>query len=259
MRIPRRFSFSCCFTIVVLLSAAVHAGPPFKTDDPEPVDFRHWEIYLATQQVHSADGWSGTAPHLEINYGIVPDVQVHLIAPFAYTRPAGGRVTYGFGDMELGIKYRFVHETAARPQVGVFPIVELPTGNSALGLGSGKAQLFLPLWVQKKFGAWSTYGGGGYWFNPGEGKRNFWFAGWQVQRKITEAFALGAEIQYQTADTIGGRSSVALNGGGIWDLNEKIHVLFSAGHSVHGPSEFQGYLGLQFTFGPGAEEAASRR
>lgn len=34
-------------------------------------------------------------------------------------------------------KYRFVEETKTRPQIGVFPMFELPTGNSARGLGNG--------------------------------------------------------------------------------------------------------------------------
>ena len=260
MHTKLRFAIPVRLTILSLAMAAIaHSGPPFVTDDPEPVDFKHWEVYLATQQNHNADGWSGTAPHLEINYGLVPDVQLHLIAPFAYNRPAGGRTTYGYGDTELGMKWRFVHETDQRPQIGIFPILELPSGNSSRGLGNGKAQLFLPVWLQKKFGDWSTYGGGGYWFNPGAGNRNWWYAGWQVQRKITEPLALGGEIQYRTADIIGGHSSVALNGGGIWDLNKNTHILFSAGHTIAGRGEFQGYLAIQFTFGPEEKEPGSKK
>ena len=257
---PYRFHLIARLAAVTLsLAAVAHAGPPFVTDDPEPVDFKHWEIYLATLQTHNADGWSGTAPHIEINYGIVPDVQLHLVAPFSYNKTVGSPTNHGFGDMELGIKYRFIHETDTRPMVGIFPIVELPSGDSTRGLGNGKAQFFLPVWLQKKIGDWSTYGGGGYWFNPGAGNRNWWYAGWQVQRKITEPFALGAEIQYRTADTIGGHSSVALNGGGIWDLNKSTHILFSAGHTIAGRAEFQGYLALQFTVGPEEEKPVSKK
>lgn len=260
MHIPSRFPIVSRLTIASLaLTAVAHAGPPFVTDDPEPVDYQHWEVYIASQHTHNADGWSGTAPHLEINYGLVPDVQIHAIVPFSYVKPTGMHTTYGFGDMELGVKWRFIQETDTRPMVGIFPLVELPTGNSSHGLGNGKAQFFLPLWLQKKFGDWSTYGGGGYWFNPGAGNRNWWYAGWQVQRKITEPLSLGAEIQYRTADTIGGCSSVALNGGGILDLNKNTHLLFSAGHTVSGRSEFQGYLALQFTFGREEEKPISKK
>jgi hypothetical protein len=28
------------------------------TDDPEPVEYRHWEMYLASQSFHDKDGWT---------------------------------------------------------------------------------------------------------------------------------------------------------------------------------------------------------
>src|SRR5882724_10068903 len=51
------------------LGALVRGGPPFATDDPEPVEYRHWEIYLASQYQHATDGAAGTLPHVEVNYG----------------------------------------------------------------------------------------------------------------------------------------------------------------------------------------------
>lgn len=240
--------------LALSIVGTAYAGPPFLTDDPEPVEVHHWEIYLASQQLHSSDGWSGTAPHLEANYGILPDVQLHFIAPFPYDASGGGTTRYGYGDTELGFKYRFLDETESLPQIGVFPLIELPTGSASQGLGNGKAQVFVPVWLQKSFGKWTTYGGGGYWFNPGKENRDHWFAGWEIQRKITEALTTGIEIQFRTADAIDAGNSCALNAGGIWDLSEKYHLLFSAGHTVNGRSEFQGYLALQITFGPQDEK-----
>ena len=49
-------------------------GPPFLTDDPEPVDYQNWEFYIASMHTQTADGWSGTAPHIEINYGVITNV-----------------------------------------------------------------------------------------------------------------------------------------------------------------------------------------
>ena len=95
---------STAFVLLVLASWSNHAlaGPPYNTDDPEPVEYRHWEFYLASQTVHDRDGWTGTAPHFEVNYGVVPNVQLHVIAPLAYSVPDDGRSAYGFGDTELG-------------------------------------------------------------------------------------------------------------------------------------------------------------
>jgi hypothetical protein len=72
------------------------AGPPFVTVDPEPVEFRHWEVYVASSQMKSADGWSGTAPHVEVNYGVVPDVQLHIIAPTRLRCADEGRLSLRF-------------------------------------------------------------------------------------------------------------------------------------------------------------------
>ena len=245
--------------VACALTGHTQAGPPFVTDDPEPVELHHWEIYFATQQYHTSGDWSGTAPHLELNFGVLPDTQLHLIAPIAYDHPSGGPSHIGYGDTELGIKYRFVQETESMPQIGVFPLVELPSGNARKGLGNGQAQWFLPLWLQKKFGDWTTYGGGGYWFNPGHDNRNYVYAGWEIQRKLSESFSAGMEIQFRTADTVTANSRVALNAGGMWDLSENHHLLFSAGHSLNGPGEFQAYLAYQFTFGPGNSKPSASK
>jgi hypothetical protein len=99
--------------------AAVHvawAGPPFVTDDPEPPEYRHWEIYFASQLADDSNGWSGTSPHVELDYGAIPNIQLSLIAPVAFDAPSRGRSQFGCGDTELGVKYRFIqeifHETA---------------------------------------------------------------------------------------------------------------------------------------------------
>ncbi len=242
-------------SVFFAFSGLLKAGPPFATDDPEPVPYQHWEIYTASQVTREHGGdWSGTLPHVEINYGVTPDVQLHLIAPMAFSSPKGGNAQYGYGDTELGMKYRFVPETDYLPQIATFPLIELPTGDQALGLGSGHTDLFLPIWLQKSFGKWTSYGGGGYWINPGPENQNWWFVGWLLQRKITEHLTLGAEIFHGTASEREGSSETKINGGGIWDLSERYHILFSAGHSVQGPSNLIGYLAFQITFGPEAPE-----
>ena len=195
-----------------------------------------------------------------MNYGILPDVYLHLQPQAAYEKPTDGKGHYGFGDTEIGAKWRFIHETDWMPQIAFYPMLELPTGSSARGLGNGKAQVFLPIWLQKAFGEqWTAYGGGGWWFNPGAGNRDWWYAGAVLQRKITGTFAVGAEVQFRGAATVDDRNSWALNGGFIWDLSEKYHLLLSAGHTVSGRSQFQGYAALQITWGPKDGDSAAKK
>jgi hypothetical protein len=205
---------------------------------------------VASQGSVDRDETSFTAPHIEVNYGIFPNVQVHLIAPFEYVKPQGEPSQYGFADMELGAKFRFIQETNWCPQIGVFPIVVLPTGNERRGLGSGEVQVFLPLWLQKSWGPWKTYGGGGYWINPGSGNKDFWFFGWEVQRDLSKYLTLGAEVFHETASEVGGDSSTGFNLGGIINLTDRHHLLFSGGCDFSGPNDASFYIGYQLTFGP---------
>jgi hypothetical protein len=249
---PGRILLACA----ALVPALARAGPPYATDDPEPVALRDWEVYLATSDQWSRDGgWSGTSPSVEVNYGAVHDVQLHLIAPVAWTRPPGDAARFGYGDTELGVKWRFVHEGASMPQVGTFPLVEVPTGDSARGLGSGETQVFLPLWIQKSIGRWTTYGGGGYWVNPGQGNRNWWFVGWQAQRALGHGVTVGGEVFHGTSRQRGHPGETHFDVGMILDVSELHHVLLSIGRGI-GVNAAQGYLAYQLTFGPAEHEPA---
>ena len=235
-------------------TSAAWAGPPFITDDPETVEYQHGEFYIASQYANNKDGKAGTLPHFEFNYGVIPDVQLHLLVPLAFVHPDGGPTNYGLGDTEVGVKYRFIHESETTPQIGIFPIVHVPTGDSDLGLGSGHVPMFLPIWAQKSWGPWTTYGGGGYWINPGGDNKNFWQLGWLGQREITKALTLGAEIFYFGKDTDDGRDRTGYNIGGIFNLSENHHILFSAGSDIAGDNRFSAYLGYQWTFGSHKED-----
>lgn len=229
------------------------AGPPYTTDDPEPVELHHWEIYVATMDQWARDtGWSGTAPHLDVNYGVLPGVHAHITTPVVWVKPPGAPAQIGYGDTELGAKVRLVAERAWVPQISTYPLIEIPTGDSSRGLGNGRAQLFLPLWVQKTVGAWTLYGGGGRWINPGPGNRDWWYVGGVVQRQLIEGVALGAEVFHGTPRQEGLPGDTRFNLGLVVDLSPVHHLLISAGHGI-GAESAQGYLAWQITFGPGGE------
>jgi hypothetical protein len=229
------------------------AGPPFITDDPEPVDLGHWEVYGFSAGTHAHDHKGGTLGGVEVNNGAAPNLQLHVILPWAFDRPSGGPIVAGLGDIELGAKYRFIDPGNDDwwPQVGIFPLVEVPTGNAGRGLGGGKFREYFPIWLQKDWDGWTTYGGGGYWINPGLGNQNYWFMGWLLQRQVTKDLALGAEIFHQTPDMVGGPDTTGFNIGGVYDFNDRYHLLFSGGKGVQNAAltnQFSYYLAIQSTF-----------
>jgi hypothetical protein len=245
-----------CVLKTVLLTACLgfifatrtFAGPPFLTDDPEPVDYQHFEAYLFANGDHASGGYAINGPAVELNYGVLPDTQLHSIVPMTTVGGSGVPTVSGLGDTEFGIKYRFVHETNGWPQIGVFPMVELPTGDADRGLGNGRAWGRLPLWVQKSFGPWTTYGGGGAALNFAPGQRNYPFGGWLLQRSFGSHLTLGGEIFAQGRDMDDDKGFAALNLGGTYKATEHFSLLFSAGHSVAGDEHILWYFALYFTW-----------
>ena len=237
---------SLLITICIINIQFNYAGPPFNTDDPEPVDYRHWEYYVSSINNHQVGVWSGTAPHVEINYGVIRNVQIHLLLPMNYNSFRGQTHTFGFADTEFGIKYRFVQETENSPQVGIFPILEIPTVQNK-EFSDGKLKVFLPVWMQKSWGKLTSYGGAGYWINRGTNNKNWIFAGWQIQYDFSKAITLGGEIYYHSADTEDSGSITGYNVGGSINASEKFHVIFSAGQTLVKDNTFTSYLGLLWT------------
>ena len=88
---------------------AAWAGPPFMTDDPEPTETGHWEIYgpLVEAEGRRIDYEGSTG--VEINYGPAPDVQITVGLPFAFAHDTNGML-WGAGDAAVSAKYRFYHD-----------------------------------------------------------------------------------------------------------------------------------------------------
>jgi hypothetical protein len=229
-----------------LLASAASAGPPYATDDPEPTDTGHWEIYAFGAGGLAGGEFDGSAG-LDLNYGPVENVQLTATLPVDVN--ADGTSHAGLGDVEIGVKYRFFHDQDAGVSIAVFPRVFLPTAGRQLG--SGRVGLLLPAWAQKDFGPWSLFGGGGYSINPGSGNRDYWQGSVALTRTISPRLSIGGEITHQGPDAIGARSTTAANLGGIYRLGGPFSILASGGpafeHQRDG-AQFQFYAALGLSF-----------
>ncbi len=245
-----------------ILPGNVRAGPPFQTDDPEPVDLGHYEFYVFSGSDGTPLETDPVGPAFEFNWGALPNTQLHAILSFGAIvpsnelgyAPAGvGPSAYGLLDTELGVKYRFISQTDDRPEVGIFPMIELPTGSYSRGLGVGKTWYKLPIWIQKDWGPWTTYGGAGYEIVPQVDYKSFPYAGWLVQREVGEKWTLGAELWYHGPEGAAApqtRSATMFDVGGYYYFSKPaFQLLFSLGHTVVGQSETYTYLGLYWTWG----------
>lgn len=234
--------------VVASTSPSALAGPPFQTDDPEPTDTGHWEIYAPLIEANGRGGDFSGAAGVELNYGAAPGLQLTIGLPASYEHNADGW-RWGAGDIEISAKYRFYHDEAAGLSIAAFPGVTLPTGTN--GMSAGKVTALLPIWAQKDMGPWSVFGGGGYAINPGAGNRDYWTGGLAVTRSLGRSLLLGIEVDRQGADTEGGSGSSSVGIGAIYQLKKPLRLLASGGPTFAddgGNAGFHAFLAVGLDF-----------
>jgi hypothetical protein len=207
-------------------SAPAFAGPPYLTDDPVPTDTGHWEIYAFT----AGEGRASTIDDeagVDLNYGPVKGVQLTATLPLSFSHAPHEGWRSGTGDIELGVKYRFLDDERSGFSAAIFPRVILPTASHSPG---EKTRFLLPLWIEKDFaGGTSIFGGGGYTINPGAGNHDFWQVAIAATHDVSKKLSVGAEIARQGSDTVGGTSQTRAGVGSIVQLSDHYALLFSGG------------------------------
>ena len=222
------------------------AGPPYLTDDPVPTDTGHWEIYAFT----AAEGRRSTVDldaGFDLNYGPVKGVQLTATLPLSFSHAPVEGWRSGTGDVELGVKYRFINDEKHGFSAAMFPRAILPTAAHSPG---ERTRFLLPIWIGKDFaGGTSLFGGGAFTINPGVGNRDFWQGAIAVTHDLSDRVSVGTEVTRQGSDVIGGTAQTRAGVGSIVKLGGPYALLFSGGPAWadHRTGyHFYGALGLNF-------------
>jgi hypothetical protein len=241
-------SVGCAGLGLVLLTQSAVAGPPYVSDDPEPTDYQHFEIYTFTSGTTTRSGTAGQSG-IDFNYGAAPDLQLTATVPAGFDRPAGGNSSVGLSNVELAAKYRFLHQDSFGLDVSVFPRIFLPSG--ANGVGDNHASLLLPVWVQKDWsGGWSAFGGGGCTVSERRAVDSCQVGG-VLAYQLLPKLQIGAELFHQTADTSGTPATSSVGIGWRYDLNDNYHLLGYVRRGLENIGEtdqYSWYASVLFTF-----------
>ena len=270
-RLYERLALLLCALCTSAASSLRAQGPPFQIDDPVPVDLHHYEFYIFEAMDGTPAEVDSTGPAFEFNWGAIPRVQLHFIAPWGTINPSNnpiyapagtGPAAFGYTDMETGIKIAIIKESKYVPQIGTFTMFELPTGSYTKGLGVGKAWFKLPLWLQKNIGPWLLDGGAGETLVPQTQYRNFPYGGFLLKYSFDDRFELGGEVfshgreGFATPQT---QASTMIDIGGYYHFKHHSgqQFLFCYGHSVAGQTEQYAYIGLYWTWGKDKKQPQS--
>src|SRR5580700_6466824 len=233
---------------MVALARPALAGPPYVSDDPEPTDYRHFEIYTFSSGT-ATRGDVGGASGIDFNYGAAPDLQLTATLPIGFDNPAAGNASFGPSNIELAAKYRFLHQDSFGLDVSVFPRVFLPSPTN--NIGNNTASLLLPVWVQKDWnGGWSAFGGGGCVIS-GRSSQNFCEAGGVVTYQLLPKLQLGLELFHQTADGNGTPATSSVGMGARYDINDNFHLLGYLRRGIENvdtTDRYSWYASVLFTF-----------
>ncbi len=229
------------FVVIVCLagSGSVMAGP-YLSDDPDVQDYQSLLVYVYGTIERTPDSTVVSAPALEVDYGVLPNSEIDLDAPYVTDIQSGTRIgpvlkNRSIGDVELELKYRFVQEGETVPQIGVCPAIDFPTSDAAMGTGSGKLYGSVPIAIEKNMGRWIV-----------NGLRDYWYSGWQAQYALTGKLLVGAEVW----GAVGTHYTVLANAGAVWSFISTFGLNATVGHSVAGDRYFISYLGFSWAWGP---------
>lgn len=153
-------------TAFFLFAAPAVGQQPFYTDNADVTDRRKIHFQLSNEfdalQRSAYPSLRQNTTVFELDYGLVKNLEIGVDGPLiaiGNSRIVSPRTPFGFGDLDLHIKYNFLKERegSRRPALAATFAVELPTGDAADQLGSGLTDYFLNGILQKSLTGKTTF------------------------------------------------------------------------------------------------------
>jgi hypothetical protein len=226
------------------------AGPPLSIEDPGVLDAGQWEIITATTATSTDSGDVYQAPLLDVSLGVVQDyVQVFVAYPYVYSDPDEGNSEWDFGNLQAGVKWRFVNTD--RLQVAFAPLYAFGVTRSTAeqGIGEDSDVAEFPLVAEYQLtDAWRVNASAGY-ASVDDGGDEWVYAG-AVAYGVSDRLELLFELAGAT-DTDFDDDLLDVRAGLDFTIAEDLHLLFSTATGLREPSgedelDYDVFLGLQF-------------
>ena len=242
------FALAAIYSGPIILA---QGGPPLQTDDPGTPGDGGWEINIAFTLEEVEGERLFATPLLDLNYGYGDRIQLKFQIPWLILDEEGSPTRGGFGNSQVGVKWRFLDEDVDGVAMSTYPQFEFnnPTSSDERGLVEKGVELLLPVQLQKSLGPISMNGQVGYAIR--ENREDEWVYGLALGREVSEQFELVGEV-YSTTVSDFSESELAFGVGTRLKITELLTLLLSAGRSFRGAGSGEPHLvvyaGLQFFF-----------
>lgn len=256
------------FVIACAWSAAIlPAQMPFYTDDPAVTDRRilHFEFFNEFDALQSSQypNLNQNTANFKLNYGLPHDLEADIDFPYlSIYRSKAHQTSAGLGDVDLGIKWRFLKSPAGShiPELAASMYIEFPTGNVRQELGSGLHDYWLNSIAQEPFTDKTRVTANfGFLFagNTSTGvigvqttRGHVYTGGLSLTHDFTPRLTLGAEAYGGIGDTSGlGKDQLQFLSGGSYQLRDGLSLTFAVlGGRLEASPRIGGQVGFAVDF-----------
>jgi hypothetical protein len=241
------------FSLLAPSQARAQGGPPYYTNDPGTPGNRNWEINLGYMPFLYDGSSAAHVPDVDINYGVGDRTQLTFESAWLRVKKGADAPSYGLGQDQLGVKWRFYDNAKTGFAISIFPQVSIdnPGHSVQRGIVPPGASLIVPVECSKTLGPIDVNWEVGY--NAVHLGPDGWLAGLVVGHAMSKKLELDAEF-YGLGTLHHSNSQQTLAAGARYKLRPPFILLLMAGRSVaparNGQPSFVGYFGMQLLLPP---------
>ncbi len=196
----------------------------------------------------------GASSPFTIRVGLADWVEARFGADGVTTQNGPDATGTGFGNLQLGAKLRLWAMPGGAPVLSILPSVNLPTADSASGLGSGDTDYTVSLLtgtdIRKRGHIDVNYGIGA--IGAGQGRPHYvqHLISTSVSAALTDRFNPYVEVFWLSRTDIDGTPETALDTGIIYEIGSRFAIDGGLQFGIGGPaSDFGAFGGLSIIVG----------
>ena len=215
-----------------LMATPVADASPFQVDSTSTAEDVELKSVFEYRDSSSKQTW--IAPKLALAFPVAERLEFEVATEYRKVE-RDGVAQEGFGDSSLELKWRVVDETPQGVAVAMVPELSLPTGSESRGLGSGHAELVVPVVVEKRLGRVTLSGELGYGHSFEDGDGDVIPLGLLVTAQPSDTLKVGMEIAGEAPADHFSDCELNTNVGFKWKATRNLEIHGLVGRTVRSP------------------------
>ena len=218
-------------------------------EDPGILEPGGWEIIVAMKGESRPSTESAQLPVLDVSYGLTRNTQISVVVPRQHIESRGESSTSGWGNGEIGYKWRFFSNE--KVEMAIAPVYSHPLdhGSTIRGVAEDLSVLNVPVVACLVTGEWTWNFQVGYAIKSTSG--NLWDYAVTLGHPLGQSADFFLEVWGGADDNFDNKASnyrVGLN----FAFSERTHLLASIGGAISSPLpsdeelDWDFYLGMQW-------------